>query len=104
MTIKAIVLVLAMAVLITGVQAFPRDPTRNGDAARTVRAPGPPVVTLSEHGFTANIGQLSNPAVRFYFSAGSMRVGFATGAVLFVAAEGASWVQRVCARGSWRRA
>jgi len=104
LTIKAIVLVLAMLLLITGVQAFSRDPTRNGDAARTVRAPDPSGVTLSEHGFTANLGQVANPAVRFYFSTGSMRVGFATDAVLFVAAEGPSGGQDVLVRATFANA
>src|SRR5437016_5340551 len=93
-----------MLLLITGVQAFSRDPTRNGDAARTVRAPDPSGVTLSEHGFTANLGQLANPAVRFYFSTGSMRVGFATDAVLFVAAEGPSGGQDVLVRATFANA
>lgn len=104
-TFKAVGLVVAVLLIAIGLGALTFDSTRDEGTTRTGKAPNvSPVVTPAEQGFTANSGQLSNPAVQFYLSTGPMRVGFAASEILFVVAEPHSPERGVLVRASFENA
>ncbi len=100
--------VLAMLLLLIGAQTASQGFESIATTPARMTLPGMAPVERGATpwglGFTANVGQLANPSVRFYFATNSLQIGFATGEILLVAAQGAMSPQGVLVRAAFENA